>query len=29
MRHDEKNGCRFTDPVDVEFDGVQVARGRG
>jgi hypothetical protein len=28
MRHDEKNGCRFTQAVDVEFDSVQVERGR-
>jgi uncharacterized protein involved in high-affinity Fe2+ transport len=27
MRHDETNGCRFTAPVDVEFEGVDVERG--
>jgi hypothetical protein len=27
MRHDEINGRRFLDPVDVEFDGVKVERG--
>lgn len=27
MRHDEVNGCRFTDPVEVEFTGVKVQRG--
>ncbi len=28
MRHDKVNGCRFRDPVDVEFAGVQVERGQ-
>jgi hypothetical protein len=28
MRHDEVNGRRFVDPVDVEFTGVAVTRGR-
>ena len=28
MRHDEINGCRFTEPVEVEFSGVQVERGQ-
>jgi hypothetical protein len=28
MRHDETNGCRFTEPVDVEFDRVEVERGQ-
>ncbi|HET8757525.1 MAG TPA: iron transporter [Solirubrobacteraceae bacterium] len=28
LRHDEINGRRFTDPVDVEFSGVRVHRGR-
>ena len=27
MRHDEVNGRRFAEPVDVEFAGVQVERG--
>lgn len=27
MRHDEVNGVRFTEPVDVEFTGVKVERG--
>ena len=27
MRHDEVNGCRFVDPVDVAFAGVNVERG--
>ena len=27
MRHDEVNGCRFVDPVEVEFTGVKVERG--
>jgi hypothetical protein len=27
MRHDEVNGRRFTEPVDVEFPGVKVSRG--
>ncbi len=27
MRHDEVNGRRFADPVDVEFTGVKVKRG--
>lgn len=27
MRHDEVNGKRFTEPVEVEFDEVQVERG--
>lgn len=29
MRHDEVNGKRFTEAVDVTFDKVQVQRGRG
>lgn len=29
MRHDEINGIRFTDAVDVEFDNVKVTRGQG
>ena len=28
MRHDEVNGRRFTEPVDVEFRGVKVERGQ-
>jgi hypothetical protein len=28
MRHDEINGCRWTEPVDVEFQGVKVERGQ-
>jgi hypothetical protein len=28
MRHDEVNGCRFREPVDVEFQGVRVQRGQ-
>ena len=28
MRHDEINGCRFKEPVDVTFEGVKVERGR-
>ena len=28
VRHDERNGCRFTEPVDVEFAPVEVERGR-
>ena len=28
MRHDEVNGWRFTDPVEVEFTGVKVERGQ-
>ena len=28
MRHDEINGCRFTEPVDTEFTGVKVERGQ-
>lgn len=28
-RHDDVNGCRFTEPVEVEFAEVQVKRGRG
>lgn len=28
MRHDEVNGCRFREPVDVEFTGVRVKRGQ-
>ncbi len=28
MRHDEINGCRWTEPVDVEFTGVKVQRGQ-
>ncbi|MGA0566489.1 iron transporter [Rathayibacter sp. KR2-224] len=27
MRHDEINGRRFTEPVDVEFTGVTIERG--
>jgi hypothetical protein len=27
MRHDEVNGCRFQEPVDIEFTGVKVERG--
>jgi hypothetical protein len=27
MRHDEVNGKRFTEPVEVEFTGVKVERG--
>lgn len=27
MRHDEINGRRFTEPVDVEFAGVKIERG--
>ncbi|KLU08967.1 hypothetical protein ABL57_14980 [Kocuria sp. SM24M-10] len=27
MRHDEVNGRRFTEPVDVEFTGVKIQRG--
>jgi len=27
MRHDEINGRRFTEPVDVEFTGVKIQRG--
>jgi hypothetical protein len=27
MRHDEVNGRRFAEPVDVEFTGVKVERG--
>ncbi|PFG29574.1 Fe2+ transport protein [Paramicrobacterium agarici] len=27
MRHDEINGRRFTEPVDVEFTGVKIKRG--
>jgi hypothetical protein len=29
MRHDEVNGRRFQEPVDVEFRSVQVKHGRG
>lgn len=29
MRHDEVNGKRFVEPVEVEFTGVHVERGRG
>ena len=29
MRHDEVNGRRFTEPADVEFEGVKVERGQG
>jgi hypothetical protein len=29
MRHDEVNGRRFLEPVEVEFTGVQVERGSG
>ncbi len=28
MRHDEVNGCRFQEPVDVTFEGVKVQRGQ-
>ena len=28
MRHDEINGDRFADPVDVTFEGVKVQRGQ-
>ena len=28
MRHDEVNGRRFTEPVDVEFAGVRIERGQ-
>lgn len=28
MRHDEVNGKRFLEPVDVEFTGVSVSRGQ-
>jgi hypothetical protein len=28
LRHDEVNGCRFTDAVEVEFSGVRVHRER-
>lgn len=28
MRHDEVNGRRFAEPVDVEFHGVRVERGQ-
>lgn len=28
MRHDKVNGRRFTEPVEVEFTGVQVKRGQ-
>ncbi|MEA2144074.1 MAG: hypothetical protein QOI64_2504 [Solirubrobacteraceae bacterium] len=28
MRHDEINGCRFNEPVDVTFEGVKVERGQ-
>lgn len=28
MRHDEVNGKRFTEPVEVEFTGVSVERGQ-
>ena len=27
MRHDQVNGCRYTEPVEVEFTGVKVKRG--
>jgi hypothetical protein len=27
-RHDEVNGCRFTEPVEVEFRGVRVTPGQ-
>jgi hypothetical protein len=27
-RHDEKNGKRYVEPVDVEFNGVQVSTGQ-
>lgn len=29
MRHDEINGMRFFKVVEVDFDNVQVKRGRG
>ncbi|HET8795470.1 MAG TPA: iron transporter, partial [Arthrobacter sp.] len=28
-RHDEVNGKRFTEPVEVEFTNVKVKRGKG
>ena len=28
-RHDEVNGRRFAEPVDVEFSGVRIQRGKG
>jgi len=28
MRHDEVNGWRFTEPVEVEFTGVKVERSQ-
>jgi hypothetical protein len=28
MRHDETNGLRFTEPVEVEFEGVKIQRGQ-
>ncbi|HZE04126.1 MAG TPA: iron transporter [Solirubrobacteraceae bacterium] len=27
MRHDEVNGCRFVEPVEVDFSGVAIERG--
>jgi hypothetical protein len=27
-RHDKKNGCRFAEPVEVEFSGVHIKPGR-
>lgn len=27
LRHDEVNGCRFTEPVEAEFEAVSVRRG--
>ncbi len=29
MRHDEVNGRRFLEAVDVDFDGVKIKRGQG
>lgn len=28
MRHDEVNGCRFVEPVEIEFQKVKVKRGQ-
>ena len=28
MRHDEINGCRFKEPVETTFKGVEVERGQ-
>ena len=27
MRHDEVNGQRFTEPVEIDFTGVSIERG--